>query len=61
MKRKVSITITDEDGVKSGFDAVTVLNDFEIMDAIRYVEPSKCTCQGFYKPANCPIHGRNKK
>lgn len=21
----------------------------------------KCTCQGFYQPLDCPVHGRDKK
>lgn len=33
--RKITITITEPNKAKSGFDIVTRLDDFEIMDAIK--------------------------
>jgi len=36
--------------------------DINHMHACSWVEEyEKCTCQGFFRPANCPVHGRGVK
>ena len=62
------------DGVKTivekRIQATSVTEGYLILKAhiqkaiedIETIEPEpKCICQGFYKPYNCPVHGRGNR